>query len=165
MIYIEYDVQDVLENPLHTEAGHDMETFHSGEIIAEFHLAAKIEVLGAEAVPELGLGKHHGIVALAPDIEEARETQAGSAEEVLAAPDRGELEGNLRIEVHELFVQEFEVERILEVSAVKEIIHAEQPGRPDRLPQVPKPPLYSTWRLSGASAEFCQKFRQRAISK
>ena len=85
-----------------------MESRHAGKVVAEFHLAAQVEMLGAEVVPELGLGKHDGVAAFAPDIEEARETQARRTEEVLAAPDRGELERDLTGKVHELFEQQLE---------------------------------------------------------
>ena len=72
-----------------------MEAFHTGEIIAELHLAAEIEMLGAEAIPELRFGKNYRIVAFAPDIEEAREAETRRAEEVLATPYRSKLERDL----------------------------------------------------------------------
>ena len=72
-----------------------MESRHAGKVVAEFHLAAQVEMLGAEVVPELGLGKHDGVAAFAPDIEEAREAETRRAEDVLATPYRSKLERDL----------------------------------------------------------------------
>ena len=64
------------------------------------------------------------MVILAPYIHESGEAETAQAEEVLAAPDRGELHGNLGRHSHEILVQELEVQRILKITAVQEPVDA-----------------------------------------
>ena len=104
-----------------------MEAFHAGEIVAELHLAADVEVV-EELEPELRLGEDHEVVVLTPEIHEAGEAETAQAEQVLAAPDRGELHRDLARQAHELLVQELQVQRVVEVSAVQEPVHAKEEG-------------------------------------
>ncbi len=80
----------------------------------------------ADAEPELGLGEDDGLVTLPPYIHEAGEAEPRHAEEVLAAPDSGELHGELGVHLDELLVQDLEVQCIVEVAGMQEIVDTEE---------------------------------------
>lgn len=90
---------DLVEGPFEAEAGVAHEA-RAGEIVGELNLGADMQMGATEplshVVPELGFAQDAerltGGVTLAPDIEEAGETQTGCGAEIVAAPDEGELQ-------------------------------------------------------------------------
>lgn len=129
----------LVKRPFDTEAGVDHEAF-AGEVTGELDLRADIKVGALEPssdiVPELGFGdEHHGLLSaylLSPDIEEAGEAESGCGTEIIASPDKSELKGHVVVDPvafgQDVFIEEFQVEDVLEVLCVEAVVESDECG-------------------------------------
>jgi hypothetical protein len=83
-------------------------------------------------VPELGFAQDAerltGGVTLAPDIQEAGETQTGCGAEIVATPDEGKLQRDLVLQfvvrVGDILIEQLEIEDILIVVGMEAVVDA-----------------------------------------
>ena len=130
-----------LEIPFDAEAGVTHKAM-AGEVVRELDLGAYIEVWAVEPssdiVPQLGFGDHDKRLAvggvLSPYIEESGETQSGSGTEVVASPDKSELERHFIVQsvavvgIGDVLVEQLEVEDILIVRRMEAIVETREGG-------------------------------------
>ncbi len=131
-----------VKTPFETKAGVAHETV-SGEVIAELDLGSDMQVRALEPsshiVPQLGFADEHerlpSRIPLPPYIQKSGETQSRRCTEIIASPDEGELQGHLVgglvIIIHDILVQQFEVEDVLVIGGMEAVVESDERGMVD----------------------------------
>lgn len=174
-----------LKIPLHTQTRTALKAECRAKVIAQLNLCAYIQVVATKmaphVIPQLWFCNKHRVLGLChlcavfihssivrmvfkPHICKTIKRQAFKSKEVLTRPHASKLHGHLAICLNNFFVQEFQVECILIALIVQKIIYTSQPCRIDGI-AFRNTAIIFNMQLKGANFVFCQKFKQRAISR
>ena len=133
------DKQHLVKSPFDSQTGVAHESCArrtAVEVITEFDLRADIEIRALEPpsdiIPQLRLGEQYerllSAETLSPYIQETRETQAGRGAEIVAAPDKRELDRrpvlDAVVRIDDVFIEQFEIEDVLVISGVQAVVEA-----------------------------------------